>query len=114
MGDHYCCKRCGLRYDDCRCRWSEELQATEYKIVAAPQPYPHHLTPPQVAILKAALLELDKNWRRGTANAGFSEEAWRLLRGEFSPHESEVERLYRLLSAPGLHAVVVSTTYDGR
>jgi hypothetical protein len=19
MSDHYCCKRCGLRYDDCRC-----------------------------------------------------------------------------------------------
>jgi hypothetical protein len=20
MSDHYCCKRCGLRYDDCRCQ----------------------------------------------------------------------------------------------
>jgi len=20
MSDHYCCKRCGLRYDDCKCK----------------------------------------------------------------------------------------------
>lgn len=20
MSDHYCCRRCGLRYDDCRCQ----------------------------------------------------------------------------------------------
>lgn len=30
MSDHYCCKRCGLRYDDCRC---EPLPPPESKSV---------------------------------------------------------------------------------
>lgn len=57
----------------------------------------------QVAVLKAALVELDHAWRRGTANAGFQKRTMELLRGPSgpAPHESEAESLLRLLDRPG-------------
>lgn len=34
MGDHYCCKVCGLRYEDCKCKlvkkhWKKEMSRTQ-------------------------------------------------------------------------------------
>ncbi len=41
MSDHYCCKRCGLRYDDCRCvtqPLNPVVRATEAKIPGQRKP----------------------------------------------------------------------------
>ena len=57
----------------------------------------------QCNIIRAALIELDRAWSRGTANSGFSEEASDLLRGPMGPwpHESEVNRLREKIEKPG-------------
>lgn len=41
MSDHYCCKRCGLRYDDCRCvaqPLNPVVRAVEAKITGQRKP----------------------------------------------------------------------------
>ncbi len=57
----------------------------------------------QTAVVKAALIELDRAWRCGTANAGFQKRTMELLRGPTGPwpHESEAAFLLELMDRPG-------------
>jgi len=57
----------------------------------------------QYNIIRAALIEFDRAWSRGTANSNFSEEAADLVRGPNGPwpHESEVDRLLEKIEKPG-------------
>ena len=70
----------------------------------------YKLSAKQMAVVKAALIELDRQWRRGTANSGFSPEALELLRGANSPrpHESEPSFVLDLLSREGAQLRIVS------
>lgn len=53
-------------------------------------------------ILRAALIELDRQWKKGTANAGFHADTMQLLRCPNGPwpHESEVGDLLNLIADP--------------
>lgn len=51
-------------------------------------------------ITQAALLELDAKWRKGTANAAFSDErTLPLLRGKAGIHESDVAFVFELIES---------------
>lgn len=32
MSDHYCCKRCGQRYDECACSTTTKIEKPVYKL----------------------------------------------------------------------------------
>jgi hypothetical protein len=68
------------------------------------------LTEAQLLVLKAALFELDRAWRRGTANSGFHDKTMGWLRGSRPVHESEVRRLLETLDKPGVHVTLAVTT----
>jgi hypothetical protein len=74
----------------------------------------YKLNAKQLAVVKAALSELDRRWRAGTANAAFGPEAMKMLRGTNSPlpHESEARFVLQMLERPGAGASITNVGLD--
>lgn len=73
-----------------------------------------NVSPQHIDVLKAALIELDKQWRRGTANAGFQDKTMALLRpvNGRPVHESTPQFLLQLLEKPGTRLTLTFEEQD--
>lgn len=76
MSDHYCCKGCGLRYDDCRCPpvvSPQPAKLAKPKKIKVPKGW---RLVPIVPTDEMCLADWDVTMSQAHTNTGVSEAAW--------------------------------------